>query len=153
VTAELTLTASDGTPIRDAREIPIRHSIRSKRFSGEIVRDSLVERYNLMLFDFDSPKVSDFNRPVIEMIQARMRTNSAVRITGYTDRIGDDTYNASLSQNRANSTSQVIKSRIIPAQVSAAGAGETLIYNNDLPEGRFYNRTVMIEIATPATEE
>jgi outer membrane protein OmpA-like peptidoglycan-associated protein len=113
------------------------------------VRDSLLERYGLMFFDFDTPNVSDFNRQVVDLIQSRMRTNSAIRITGLTDRIGDEAYNLTLSTKRAEATAKRIQTRIVPNAVATKGAGETLIYNNDLPEGRFYNRTVVIEIATP----
>src|SRR5262245_56943406 len=102
-----------------------------------------------MFFDFDTPNVSDFNAQVVKLIQDRMRTSSAVRITGVTDRTGEASYNQTLSTKRAEATAKRIQSRIVPEQLRAIGTGETLIYNNDLPEGRFYNRTVVIEIATP----
>jgi outer membrane protein OmpA-like peptidoglycan-associated protein len=149
LTATLTANREDGSPITAVREIPVRRVISSRRISGEVVRDSLLERYALMFFDFDTPNVSDFNTQVLELIQSRMRTNSAVRITGLTDRIGEESYNQMLSTKRADATAKRIQARIVPKALSAKGAGEELIYNNDLPEGRFYNRTVVIEIATP----
>ena len=131
------------------RDIPVRHVVRYRRINGEIVNDSLLERYGLMFFDFNTPNISDFNTETLKLIQSRMRTNSAVRITGLTDRTGEADYNLALSRQRADATAQKIKSRILPESIGTTGAGEMLIYNNDLPEGRFYNRTVMIEIATP----
>ena len=81
-----------------------------------------------------------------------MRTSSAVTITGLTDRIGEESYNRTLSEKRATTTSRRIQSRIIPEVLHTEGTGETFIYNNDLPEGRMYNRTVIVEIATPVEE-
>jgi outer membrane protein OmpA-like peptidoglycan-associated protein len=153
---QLTATLSAGTDgegqVVAVRNIPVRRTVRSQRFSGEVVRDSVLERYALMFFDFDTPNVSDFNTQVVRLIQGRVQTNSAVRITGLTDRIGESDYNLSLSKQRAESSARRIQSRIVPEAISTKGAGETLIYNNDLPEGRFYNRTVIVEIATPVED-
>lgn len=149
LTAEMIATTRDGKSIRAKRDIPVRRTFSSRRYSGEIVRDSLIERYSLIFFDFDTPKISDFNNDAIEVIRNRMRTNSAVTITGLTDRIGEEGYNRTLSEKRAAATSRDIQSRIIPEKLRTEGAGETFIYNNDLPEGRMYNRTVIVEIATP----
>lgn len=152
LTALLGIRNEDGQTRYASREVPVRKIFRGRRFNGEIVRDSVLERYGLMFFDFDTPNISDFNKQVVELVQSRMRTNSAVRVTGLTDRIGSEDYNKALSQQRANTVAQTIRSRIVPAVLTPMGAGEYLIYNNDLPEGRFYNRTVMVEIATPVQE-
>ncbi len=152
LTALLGIRNQDGQTRYATREIPVRKIFRGRRFNGEIVRDSVLERYSLMFFDFDTPTISDFNKQVMELVQSRMRTSSAVRVTGLTDRIGSEEYNKTLSQQRAQTVAQGIRSRIVPAVLTPTGAGEYLIYNNDLPEGRFYNRTVMVEIATPIQE-
>lgn len=153
VSIALTALDRDGERILRTRDVPVRRTFTSRRLSGEVVRDSLVERTSLIFFDFDSPKVSDFNRPVLDVVRARMRTNSAVEIVGLTDRIGDDDHNRDLSQRRAEETSRLIQQRIVPEVVTARGAGEEEIYENDLPEGRMYNRTVIIETATPIEED
>ncbi len=152
LTAMLGIRDAEGQTRYATREVPVRRIFRGRRFNGEIVRDSVLERYGLMFFDFDTPNISDFNKQVMELVQSRMRTNSAVRVTGLTDRIGPEDYNKTLSQQRAQTVAQGIRSRIVPAVLTPTGAGEYLIYNNDLPEGRFYNRTVMVEIATPIQE-
>ena len=67
-------------------------------------------------------------------------------ITGYTDRIGKDDYNLRLSQRRADQTAKELES----TEASVTGLGETIeLHNNDLPEGRFYSRTVTIIVETP----
>lgn len=152
LTAMLGIRDEAGQTRYATREIPVRKILRGRRFNGEIVRDSVLERYGLMFFDFDTPNISDFNKQVMDLVQSRMRTNSAVRVTGLTDRIGSEEYNKTLSQQRAQTVAQGIRARIVPAVLTPTGAGEYLIYNNDVPEGRFYNRTVMVEIATPIQE-
>jgi outer membrane protein OmpA-like peptidoglycan-associated protein len=152
LTALLNTLDDEGHILSASREIPVRKIIRGRRFNGEVVRDSVLERYALMFFDFDTPKISDFNTQVMQLIQSRMRISSSVRITGLTDRIGSEEYNKTLSLQRAQAIGQGIRSRIVPEVLTTTGAGELLIYNNDLPEGRFYNRTVIVEIATPIAE-
>jgi outer membrane protein OmpA-like peptidoglycan-associated protein len=149
ITARLEATTSDGTTLRAERAIPVEKVVRSRRFNGEIVHDSLVERYSMIFFDYDTPHISDFNEQVVRLIQSRMRTNSSVNITGLTDRVGDEPHNLELSARRASAGADELRSRIVPEQIHEEGAGEHLIYNNDLPEGRMYNRTVIVEIATP----
>ncbi|HYF03760.1 MAG TPA: OmpA family protein [Patescibacteria group bacterium] len=147
--ATLDVKTLAGDVLKDTRPVAVKHTITSRRFNGEIVRDSIIERYNLMFFDFDTPRISAFNTQVISLIQSRLKTSSSLRITGLTDRIGADAYNLKLSEGRAKSAENAIKARIVPETISTTGRGEDLIYDNDLPEGRFYNRTVIIEVATP----
>lgn len=153
VTASFEATTMDGETIEAERQIPVRRITSARRYNGVVVRDSILERYNLMFFDFDTPRISDFNRQVVGLVQNRMRTNSSVGIVGLTDRIGETEYNNSLSLRRATALSEQIRSRIVPERVRTEGAGEYLIYNNDLPEGRMYNRTVIIEITTPLEQD
>lgn len=149
LTARFEATTMSGATLHAERAIPVRRMIRSRRFNGEIVRDSLIERYSMIFFDYNTPRISAFNEDVVGMIQSRMRTSSSVGITGLTDRVGEEAHNDALSVQRASSVAGEVRSRIVPERMHAAGAGEHLIYNNDLPEGRMYNRTVIIEIATP----
>jgi len=152
VTATFEATVAGGGVLRAERSIPLRKAVRSRRFNGEVVRDSLIERYSMIFFDYDTPRISDFNEDVVGMIQERMRTSSSVGITGLTDRVGEMEHNNTLSVRRASSVAGEIRSRIVPERMHAAGAGEHLVYDNDLPEGRMYNRTVIIEIATPVED-
>jgi outer membrane protein OmpA-like peptidoglycan-associated protein len=149
---EMTATFDDGTVVQDAATLTARRLVRSKRFSNDVVNDSIIERFRLIFFDYDKPSVSDFNRSMIDLIRSRIRTTSSMRVTGLTDRIGPNEHNVQLSRRRAESIERTIKERIVPERSSVEGAGPMLIYNNDLPEGRWYNRTVLIEVATPVEE-
>ncbi|MBL0174566.1 MAG: OmpA family protein [Ignavibacteria bacterium] len=101
-----------------------------------------VQIFNLILFEFDSPELTGYHRRVIEIIKKRMAPLSEVRITGYTDRMGEAEYNRRLSEGRARSASEALKK----PGVRFEGAGETRMFDNDLPEGRCYNRTVEVEV-------
>lgn len=147
--ARLVAITTEGEELVAEREIPVRRTFSSRLASGEVVRDSLVERYSLIFFDFDAPQITEFNSFAVEAIRNRMRTSSKVHITGLTDRIGDDAHNMDLSKRRAEKTSEKIRDRITPEVTTTEGGGEKEVYNNDLPEGRMYNRTVMVEIVTP----
>jgi len=151
--AQVTITAADGTTRTAQAPITVRREIRSTRYSNEVVNDSIIERFRLIFFDYDAPTVSAFNTSMVDLIRSRIRTTSSLRITGLTDRIGPSEHNTQLSLARAQAIDAAIKTRIVPERVTVKGAGPELIYNNDLPEGRWYNRTVLIEVATPVGAE
>jgi len=146
---EILASTPEGTQVRGGGTVPVHRYTRSTRYNGEMVKDSVIERFGLIFFDFDAPTVNDRQRSMLELVRSRIRTNSSIRVTGLTDRIGSVAYNTSLSQRRAESVLEAIRERIVPERAGAVGAGPTLIHDNDLPEGRCYNRTVLLEVVTP----
>lgn len=109
-------------------------------------------RLNLIVFDFNKSVLSNFNQNVIsEFIDKAINPNSEVNITGSTDRLGEKDYNKKLSQQRANSVYEFMKDKREDINFKEIiGIGDSkLNINNDLPEGRFYSRTVLIESKTP----
>jgi outer membrane protein OmpA-like peptidoglycan-associated protein len=149
ISATLNVVDNDGYSDEASTAIPIFYKSKSKYYDGEIVQDSVVERYNLIFFDYDKPLINKENQNIFKTILSRINTNSSVSITGFTDKLGTDEYNNQLSIDRAESVETSIKQRVVPENIFSKGVGETLIYDNDIPEGRFYNRTVIIEITTP----
>ena len=105
-----------------------------------------VDYFSLILFDFNKSDIENENKSIISAIQKRAKTGSEISIVGTTDRIGTEEYNSRLSQERANAVKTAIKRK----NTVASGKGEQeLKYNNDLPEGRFYCRTVTVIVKTP----
>ncbi|MCB0703288.1 MAG: OmpA family protein [Candidatus Kapaibacterium sp.] len=149
ISAKLSVLDNEGNSDEASTAIPIFYENKSKYYDGEIVKDSIVERYNLIFFDYDKPLINEENKHTFKTILNRINTNSSLSITGFTDKLGTDDYNKQLSIDRANSVEKAIKERVVPEKIFSRGVGETLIYDNNLPEGRFYNRTVIVEIATP----
>jgi len=127
------------------QELPVEvQTIQKKIF--ERVADKQIDRFSLILFGFGQFTITGDNLKIAQLAKRRIKPNSLVRIEGYTDRIGNETTNLELSLRRAQETAKVLG--IDPRY--ARGLGETiLLYDNDLPEGRFYCRTVNIEIVTP----
>jgi outer membrane protein OmpA-like peptidoglycan-associated protein len=75
----------------------------------------------------------------------------SVTIEGHTDSMGSDTYNMSLSENRANSVKAALTAKGIPAdRIVAVGKGEGVpVASNDNSAGRQQNRRVEIIVSNP----
>ncbi len=125
--------------------IPVRHvTVLEKQKSGTPGRT--LDKFSLILFDFDSSSFTRYHRNTMGMINERLIEGSDITVMGYTDRMGEEERNMSLSRNRAAAAAKALA--VAPAEVT--GRGETLLFDNDLPEGRMYNRTVEILALHPA---
>lgn len=112
----------------------------------EMIEDKEIDRFSLILFAFDQSNLSKENESIANFAKNRIKKRSTVTITGYTDRVGEPDHNLRLSERRAEATAKALG--VDPSFAKGVGEG-VLLYNNDLPEGRFYCRTVNIEIVTP----
>jgi outer membrane protein OmpA-like peptidoglycan-associated protein len=72
----------------------------------------------------------------------------AIRVEGHTDSEGDDDYNMTLSQRRADSVRRFIAGEgIDESRLEAVGRGETRpLASNATPQGRRRNRRVEFHI-------
>jgi outer membrane protein OmpA-like peptidoglycan-associated protein len=135
---------SAGDEISETRRIPIAQSSDS-RWRNERSGDIIIERYGLVLFDFNDAKLSDHHRRIIDIIRSRITPETMVSVIGTTDLMGGDAYNRELSLRRAR---QIARALGI-SRVSVDGLGETSpVFPNVLPEGRASNRTVIVELRT-----
>lgn len=108
-----------------------------------------------ILFDFDKTRtIKSYEKFLVETVVPLISDGSRVIIHGHTDIIGADEYNNTLSENRARET-QILLERALNAAGKRNIIYETLGYGeepgqapfeNNLPEERFYNRTVIIDI-------
>lgn len=115
------------------------------------INDTLIERFALILFDFDKSSLSPANQSIANAIKQSIQANSKITITGYTDRTGDSTYNHSLSEARCKQVSQFLG--LIPGTFSIIPmGGKDIPFENNSPQGRAYSRTVIIEVKTPLKE-
>ena len=128
----------------DGETLPISIvSLETKR--KERAGDYEIERFSLILFDFDKSTIEANNKAIIDLIAGRIKPDSEIEITGFTDRTGENEYNKKLSARRAEAAKSALKRE----DASSKGIGEeSLLYDNDLPEGRFYCRTVVITVKT-----
>jgi len=146
VTASFSVSDNTGQTVESPSILlPVRHyTLADKHREGSI--DTIISRYSLIFFDFDRSELSDANRRIANFVKERISEEAKVSIFGYTDRIGTDEYNRQLSEQRAFSTQKYIG--LSRAEVKGLGR-RYLLYENSLPEGRFYSRTVTVIVSTP----
>jgi outer membrane protein OmpA-like peptidoglycan-associated protein len=111
----------------------------------------VLEKYALILFDFNRAEIKAHNKVVMDRILARIKEvpTAKVTIVGHTDTIGKEMYNIDLSLRRAKAAYEVILAGGVPEgeTISYAGAGpHDPLFDNKLPEGRALNRTVTVTL-------
>jgi outer membrane protein OmpA-like peptidoglycan-associated protein len=122
-------------------------TVRRKR--NERLMDMEVERYSLILFDYDRTGLSEEHRAMVAGIRERIGERATVIVKGYTDRLGDVAHNQKLALDRARGVAKALGLSEDRVEVE----GETVApYEDGTPEGRFYSRTVTVEIRTPVVE-
>jgi outer membrane protein OmpA-like peptidoglycan-associated protein len=74
--------------------------------------------------------------------------DTTIKVVGYTDTTGSETYNQQLSEQRANAVKNaLVVKNVNAARITALGMGESNpIADNSTPEGRMKNRRVAIII-------
>jgi len=111
-------------------------------------------RYSI-LFDFDKSKTREaYEQFLINIVAPLIADNSTVIIHGHTDVIGEETYNLTLSRERASEAQRILERALSNSgkrgvRFETYGFGEdpqTAPFENNLPEERFYNRSVIIDI-------
>ena len=107
--------------------------------------DREIDRSSLILFDIRSAEITDASRSMLPFITGNITPESRVTVTGYTDRLGDSTFNLTLSESRA----AIVARSLGTPSVTTRGLGEADLYDSTLPEGRLYARTVEVVIETP----
>ena len=117
-------------------------------------KDKEYEYYGLILFPYGGADLGEEHRRVVDFVKERIKEsaetgNTEVKIFGFTDLVGDDRINKRIATARANAVYRRLNIR--DAYVEGIGKDKVL-YNNDLPEGRFYCRTVQIEVETKVGE-
>jgi outer membrane protein OmpA-like peptidoglycan-associated protein len=111
----------------------------------------VMEKYALILFDFNRADIKDRNRAVLDRIVTRIKEvpNARVTIEGHTDTIGKEAYNIDLSKRRAKAAYDMILAGggINAENITYEGAGpHNPLFDNQLPEGRALNRTVTVTL-------
>lgn len=124
-------------------------TIRKKRF--ELKDDNRIEKFSLIVFDFNKSTLSREQRMILEEIKDKIQPNSKVTITGYTDRVGEADYNLELAEKRAMEVRTVLGLDDTNSVVVPIG-NDILLYDNSTPQGRAYSRTVQIIVKTPTNE-
>ena len=113
------------------------------------------DRIQHLLFDYDQYTLRTQSKRDLENLSYYLQNNSnyKVRLEGHTDAHGSNTYNDNLSQSRVMTAKQyLLDTGIEYYRVLTKQYGERMpiaknVYlGQDSPEGRQYNRRVMIEV-------
>lgn len=96
------------------------------------------KKIDLILFDFDSAKLNEQQLSILKEFRPRLLGADKISIIGYTDKIGEESYNKKLSFERAKAVADELRL----TNPTILGMGENELFNNSLPEGRYYSRMV-----------
>ncbi|MEP7234429.1 MAG: OmpA family protein, partial [Ignavibacteriota bacterium] len=111
-----------------------------------------LSRLSLVVFDFDKAEINSANKKMVSEFVAKTISNgSTVSITGTTDAMGEIDHNKELSTARAFAVHKLIKEENAVAEITKVeGIGPTFSPEmNSTPEGRYYCRTVTVQVSTP----
>lgn len=114
-------------------------------FVQKFVNDTKIEKYNLILFGYNITQLPPVAVVTLNLVKERITDKSQIlSIEGYSDMIGDEDYNVKLSQDRALAVAKALN----VSEDKAIGRGKVKneIYDNKLPEGRFYSRSVIVTL-------
>jgi outer membrane protein OmpA-like peptidoglycan-associated protein len=143
---ELTVVPKNGAPVTSVTSMPATKTLQPYE----------VSRLSLIVFDFDRSDINEQNRRMVSsFVAGSIASSSTASITGSTDRLGEADHNLQLSQSRAEAVRALIVAErpgVTLTRVEGIGPSK-LPYDNDLPEGRYYCRTVAVEVTTPLTTE
>ncbi len=154
-TAQLIITTHSGAEcISDPIDIPVMQVFKEDK-KVDVIGDSTRENYNLILFPFDRSDAGKVNERIMrDYVYERCLPSSNIEVIGHTDNVGLYDHNEKLSVRRSKTVTKGIKKKTKGKYgvLNSKGVGEDEpLYDNSLPEGRFYNRTVQVKIKTPVS--
>ena len=114
----------------------------------EVLRFSIIYEFN------ESKAITLYEKYLTEIVLPKIPAGSTIIIHGYTDIIGDEAHNLTLSLERANDVRNIMVNGLTKAgrndvrfEVFGFGEDQSLApFDNKYPEERFYNRTVIIDV-------
>lgn len=108
-----------------------------------------------ILYEFDDANaIAMYDKYLSEVVAPKIPANAKVIIHGHTDVIGEEAYNQTLSDKRANDVKTTLENSVaklgtagVTFEVTGNGENESAApFGNTLPEERSYNRTVIIDV-------
>ena len=118
-------------------------------FYRECQKNGVIEIQGIN-FAFDKSNLPEESRRILDkalvVINSRDKSEK-IEIRGWTDWVGNNKYNAGLSQRRANAVRQYFIEHGIDAdRLTARGMGKSFKYTNKTDDGRWMNRRVELII-------
>jgi len=119
-----------------------------KRKREEFVNDKRIEKFALILFDYNRAELKQEHRQIISDIKNRITPESIVTISGYADATGEQDYNKDLASKRTRNVLRELDLNEEQAIINNIGS-DKLLFDNATSYGRSFCRTVTILIETP----
>ena len=156
ISAEIDMTDRKGKSLKVAANSDVRFIKREERMAQKMDY-KVLEKYALILFDFNRSDIKEHNKEIVDRIVARIKEipTAKVSIVGHTDTIGNQDYNLMLSKKRAKAAYDQILAGGVPAVENIAYRGigsQDALFDNELPEGRALNRTVTVTLEYDAKD-
>ncbi|MDR0941671.1 MAG: OmpA family protein [Bacteroidales bacterium] len=129
---------------KEKKNQTITHNIQAVSFD-EMKRDSIPVRLNNLFFDTNKSTLLPYSLPELKRVaKILQKLQMPVEISGYTDNVGDDNSNMSLSLRRAEAVKEfLIQQGCAETLFTIKGYGETkAIDTNETAAGRAKNRRV-----------
>jgi outer membrane protein OmpA-like peptidoglycan-associated protein len=118
--------------------IPVQQiSVEKKEIDNKA--DKRIDTYDILGFDVTGNALDESGQKAVEVIKKSLQAGATVIVTGYSDAAG--------SKESAQRRAELVTKALGKGQVRAVGP--TTENDNALPEGRFYNRYVHVEVQTP----
>ena len=135
---------------KTAGSIPIEFISFAKKKTIEQA-DRSINKYSLILFDFDNSNISEADKQIIDLyIIPEIKYKSKVEIFGFTDRIGNAEYNKRLAKARADAVRDYILTKNKNVEVRTYGIdAKEAPFDNNTALGRQLSRTVQVFLVTP----
>ncbi len=152
ITAELEGRDNEGNTFSIATAVPTKiNFLRREERLAQKLESKVIEKYGLILFEFDRSDLKDRNQVIVNRVITRMSQlpSAVMDIAGHTDIIGKEDYNIKLSERRASAVyGAMLETGIaVGSQITYVGDGpNNPPYDNGIPEGRALNRTVIITL-------
>ncbi|MDP1622196.1 MAG: OmpA family protein [Bacteroidales bacterium] len=142
----MTGLAKNGSTVR--KDTTVNMVLWTPPTNQEVLRFSILYEFN------ESKAIVFYEKYLTEIVAPKIPEGGKVIIHGYTDIIGDSTYNQTLSLERANDVRNILINGLSTAgnkdvQFEVYGFGEDQKlspFENQYPEERFYNRMVIIDL-------
>lgn len=143
VTATIVVVDSAGRTVRETVHLPVS----TVPMQNRPMQSRPMERYRLMLFPFNSAELTADHLRTVSSLKQRLGPNDTVRVIGLTDTMGSTEHNMRLSEQRARAVAKALDRTLGMGAQQVVGLGsQRPLLSNGLPEGRAYNRTVIIEL-------
>lgn len=140
----------------DVQEAKLRQELEGTGVSVTRIGDNLtLNMPGNITFDTNSADLKAGFFPVLDSVGKVLAeyNKTVVEVAGHTDSTGSDQYNQQLSERRAATVAQYLRSRgVIDLRLITVGMGEGYpVASNDTPEGRSLNRRVELTLV-PVTQ-